>query len=226
MDPKVGDVWQAIDDQRSRLADLLEDLSEQEWAAPSLCRGWRVRDVAAHLTLAHMGPLAAARDLARARGSFDRMIRDTALRRARLPVHAYAPMLRAMVGSRKKAPGVTPLEPLIDVLVHGQDIAIPLRRDRPMPTRAAQMAADRVWPNLFPFRAARRLPAVRFVATDCAWSAGQGTAVQGPIGAILLVLTGRPAGLARLSGPGLGQLESLTHNHPVPNAPQRRHGRA
>jgi uncharacterized protein (TIGR03083 family) len=55
---KVG-VWRAIDDERSRLADLMEGLSDAEWRTPSLCAGWTVRDVAAHLTLAHLGVRAA-----------------------------------------------------------------------------------------------------------------------------------------------------------------------
>ena len=42
-------IWAAIDRERLDLADLLDDLDEQEWAHPTLCAGWRVRDVAAHL---------------------------------------------------------------------------------------------------------------------------------------------------------------------------------
>ncbi len=72
------------------------------------------------------------------------MIRDTALRAASLPREEYPRRLRAMVGSRRTAPFVTPTEPLIDVLVHGQDIAVPLGRDRPVPTDAAVVAATRV----------------------------------------------------------------------------------
>ena len=45
------DVWTAIDDQRRLLAGMLADLSEQEWDHPSLCRGWTVRQVAAHVAL-------------------------------------------------------------------------------------------------------------------------------------------------------------------------------
>ena len=132
------EVWQAIDSERGSLADLFDSLSEQEWEAPSLCAGWRVRDVAAHLTLAQTGLFPAAVAAVRARGNFDRMIHDSAVRQARrLPVREYAPRLRAMAGSRRKAPGVSHLEPLIDVLVHGQDIAIPLGRPRPMPAGAA-----------------------------------------------------------------------------------------
>ena len=118
-DVDVGAVWQTIDAERLGLASLFDELAPHEWETPSLCVGWRVRDVAAHLTLAHMTASQAAVGMARAGGSFHRMIRDTALRQAALPVREYAPRLRGMVGSRRRTPGVTPLEPLIDVLVHG-----------------------------------------------------------------------------------------------------------
>jgi len=199
-------VWEVIDGERLSLADLLDELSAQEWETPSLCAGWRVRDVAAHLTLAQMGVWPAAVAAARARGNFNRMIHDTAVRQARRPAPEYAPRLRAMAGSRKKAPGVSHLEPLIDVLVHGQDIAIPLGRTRAMPTEAAMAAADRVWPDLFPWRAARKLGGFRFAATDCSWAAGDGELVEGSIAAILLLLTGRDAALPQLSGPGVAAL--------------------
>lgn len=203
------EAWQAIDQERLGLADLLDDLSAEEWEAPSLCTGWRVRDVAAHLTLSQMGLIPAVVAAARARGNFNRMVHDTAVRQARLPAREYAPRLRAMAGSRKKAPGVSHLEPLIDVLVHGQDIAIPLGRTRSMPTGAAMAAADRVWPDLFPWRPTRKLSGFRFAATDCSWSAGDGELVEGPIAAILLLLTGREVLLEQLSGPGAADLGGL-----------------
>jgi uncharacterized protein (TIGR03083 family) len=43
--------WAAIDDQRRALVQLLQGLSEQDWLRPSLCTGWTVRQVAAHLAL-------------------------------------------------------------------------------------------------------------------------------------------------------------------------------
>jgi uncharacterized protein (TIGR03083 family) len=46
-----GEVWTAIDDQRRALLHLLGGLSEEEWRRPSLCEGWTVRQVAAHLVL-------------------------------------------------------------------------------------------------------------------------------------------------------------------------------
>ncbi|MEU5882703.1 maleylpyruvate isomerase family mycothiol-dependent enzyme [Spirillospora sp. NPDC047279] len=201
-------VWRAIDDQRLSLAALFDDLSADEWERASLCEGWRVRDVAAHLTLAQTGFRGALPGLLRARGSLDRMIRDSAIRQAALPVESYAALLRDMVGSRGKAPVISHLEPLIDVLVHGQDIAIPLSRTRPMPADAAVAAAARVWPSLWPFRAGRRLAGMRLVATDHAWNAGEGLLVEGPISALLLVMTGRRAALPLLTGPGVPKIEA------------------
>ena len=45
-------VWQHIDHERAWLADLLESLPPEAWQQPSLCEGWTVRDVGAHLTFA------------------------------------------------------------------------------------------------------------------------------------------------------------------------------
>ena len=44
-------LWAGIDDQRSRTAALLEGLAPEQWDHPSLCDGWTVRHVAAHLTM-------------------------------------------------------------------------------------------------------------------------------------------------------------------------------
>lgn len=202
--------WAVIDEQRLDLADLLESLSEQEWATPSLCTGWRVRDVAAHLALAHTSRRQALVHLVRARGSFDRMVHDSAVRHAALPPGQLVEQIRAMAGSRRLAPGVSHLEPLLDVLVHGQDIAIPLGRERAVPLEAATTVATRVWTYRWPlstaFRAQRRLRGLELVATDTDWRAGAGERVEGPIQAILLLLTGRTAALDRLAGAGVRRL--------------------
>lgn len=202
------EVWQTTDEERLSLADLLDDLSAEEWETPSLCAGWRVRDVAAHLTLAHAGLPLAMLWMLRARGNFNRMIRDSALRQARLPVEQFPARLRGMAGSRRKAPGVTHLEPFLDILVHGQDIAIPLGRTRAVPTEAAATAATRAWSIGWPFHAARKLSGFRLVATDHPWSTGKGVDVEGPMAAILLLITGRQAALPQLAGPGVAELEA------------------
>ncbi|MGY1740038.1 MULTISPECIES: maleylpyruvate isomerase family mycothiol-dependent enzyme [unclassified Blastococcus] len=206
----VDTVWRTIDAERTSLADLVEDLAPAEWQTPSLCDAWRVGDVAVHLTQAHMGMWDATVAAVRARGSFDRMIRDSALRAAGLPREECARRLRAMAGSRKMAPFLTPAQPLIDVLVHGQDMAIPLGRSRPMPPAAAAVAAETVWRLSFPFRARRRLAGYRLTADDADLALGAGAPVHGPAAAVLLLVTGRTAAaLEQLEGDGARELEAV-----------------
>jgi uncharacterized protein (TIGR03083 family) len=202
----LDELWATIDAERTGLADLLADLDPAEWAQPSLCAGWRVRDVAAHLTLAHAGVGFAVPALLRAHGSFDRMVHDTAVARAVAPTAELVAGIRAMVGSRRHAVGTTAVEPLLDVLVHGQDIAVPLGREHPVPPVAAATAATRAWRMGWPFWARRRLRGVGLAATDSGWRAGDGPAVRGTTGDLLLLVTGRRQVLPRLTGPGVARL--------------------
>ncbi len=200
------DVWAAIDLQRRRTADLLAGLSEEQWARPSLCEGWAVRDVAAHLTLQQMGPVAALGSALRHPGGLNRVIREAARDRARRPADRLVVGVRASVGSRRPNVGMTNLETLIDILVHGQDIAVPLGLELEMPPEAAAAAAERVRASGGTRKAQvfRHLPleGFRLSATDVSWAAGEGPEIRGPIAALLLLLTGRRAGLDRLTGDG------------------------
>ena len=81
----LDDGWHAIDEQRLTVAALLEDLNDQEWTQPSLCEGWTVRDVAAHLTLQQIGPGQALAQIVRHPGGMNRMIHNAACRRAAAP---------------------------------------------------------------------------------------------------------------------------------------------
>jgi uncharacterized protein (TIGR03083 family) len=198
--------WASITAQRLSLAELLDGLSAAEWEQPSLCAGWRVRDVAAHVAMAPQAPGLGAMlaDAVRARGSFHRLNHDVAVRLAARPTQDIVAELRATAQSRR-LPAVTSYRNILfDVLVHTQDIAIPLGRNEPMPLEAAQAGAERVWTMGWPFWARRRLRGVRLVATDTDWSVGAGTELSGPIGMLLLLLTGRTStAIPHLSGPGV-----------------------
>jgi uncharacterized protein (TIGR03083 family) len=195
-------VWSVIDAQRIAVADLLLDLSGDEWRTPSLCAGWTVGDVAAHLAWQQLAPLSGlVGGLIRARGNMDRLIRDAAPRygRSRSP-ERLAAEIRGLAGTRKHPPGLSHREVLIDILVHPQDIAVPLGRSHPMPAEAAAVAATAVWKMDKPFRAASRFAGRRLVATDTDWSAGGGDVLERPMRELLLIMTGRRTGVRRSPG--------------------------
>jgi len=196
-------IWQAIDAQRTSLTDLLEQLADDEWLQPSLCAGWTVRDVAAHLTFQQLGPGATLGMMLRWQGSLDRTIQHVArLRAVTLTTRQIIAEIRGTIGSRRHTFGVTYLETLTDILVHSQDIALPLGRRLGIPPDAAAVAASRVlsmrWPP--PLPSARKMAGVRLSATDTSWSAGDGPEVRAPMAALLLVCCGRLAALPQLSG--------------------------
>ena len=191
-------VWQHIDSQRLEIACLIEEIDARgpaQWSAPSLCDGWTVRDVAAHLTHSAIGMPKMLLEAARSGFRFNTVVNRLAVGDRRPPAE-IATGLRGLVGSRRHPPGTTAMEPLIDVLVHAQDICVPLGIDRPMPIDAAVAAAERVWQMGFPFHARRRLSGTRLVATDADFAVGEGAEVAAPIRELLLVLTGRQAAVA------------------------------
>jgi uncharacterized protein (TIGR03083 family) len=227
MTPAQADaLWDAIDDQRTRTTDLLERLSMEQWDHPSLCQGWTVRHVAAHLTLQQQR----VRDVAAFVARNPRMLRNPTLNAT---IHHSAVLqaqvltnqeiitrIKAMIGSRRHNAFVTPLETLTDILVHSQDIAIPLGLDLTMWPTASTLAATRQWDTRGTWLTTvfRPLPLDRYHlnATDTDWTRGQGSEVAGPIGALLLLLTGRTAtALPHLSGSGL---LTLTERSAVPRA--------
>jgi uncharacterized protein (TIGR03083 family) len=206
-------VWTAIDGHRRTLVDLLAGLPEEEWSRPSLCDGWTVRDVAAHLALQNATWAMMPRtliDLVR-HGGMNGAIRAMACRHAEEPADVIVAEIRDRIGVWRPLPTVTFRETVIDYLVHGADIALPLGRSLEMPRDLAVIAADRVWSSPRMFHARKNLAGYRLVADDVPWTAGEGHQVTGPISALLLLLTGRPAALAYLSGSGVtGVRELLT----------------
>jgi len=202
--------WRAVRAVRLGVADLLETLSAQEWDAASLCRGWRVRDVAGHLSivptittweLLSAGPLAGF--------NMHRMNTRLAVRHGSRPPEEILAHLRAHAGDRRTARLLDTRNSLFDVIVHSQDIAIPLGRQFTVPAEYTRLGLQRVWEMGWPFQAARRLAGLTLQATDTDWVVGSGPQVNGPALSLLLLLTGRTSTAVRtLSGPGLSTVRA------------------
>jgi uncharacterized protein (TIGR03083 family) len=202
--------WTTIAAERLALADLLETLTPEQWATPSLCAGWTVRHVAAHLMAGPTGSTTGfLRAMVRARGSFDRANHSLAEDRARLPTDTLVADIRAHAGSRFTPPTMDWHAPLTDLLVHRLDITVPLGLDtgRPVDPWAdalGLLVSRRAAPGFLP----RGLPELTYAATDLDWSRGSGPRVEAPVEALALAITRRPVRLEAVAGPGSEALRS------------------
>ena len=197
----------AVRTERLNLCDYLDALTDAQWAAQSLCSAWTVREVTAHLTVTTRATIPfVIRSAIKARGSFDRMTANVARdRAAQFTTTELVQQLRESADSSRRIVGSGPMDPLMDLLIHGQDIARPLERPHHMRTEVALAALEYVAPNRF-LGGPKRVGGLELVATDAEWSTGEGPTVRGTAENLLLVSAGRSAALPHLTGPGVDGL--------------------
>ena len=195
--------------QRRLLADLLSGLSDGEWATSSLCSGWTVREVAAHLTMAFdLSKLSLVVQVVKAGGNYDKVADRYAKTAAAAPPSTLVATLRANAESRFTPPGLGPEAPLTDIVVHGLDIGVPVGKVPPLPAESANTVLGfLVSPKATRGFVRKGLVAgLRCESSDSGWAAGSGPSVSGTAQSLVLALTGRRAGLAGLAGEGAGDL--------------------
>jgi len=207
--------WTYVEAERRSLAALLEGLTDEQWESPSLCARWRVRDVAAHVAMTPAGAPSTweiVTGVARARGDLWRFGCTVAV--AWADAHTTADVVAVLdqqAGSRRMPVVTNAQNILLDVLVHGQDIAVPLGLDRPVPTEPGLEAFHRIWSMGWPFHARTRLAGLTLEATDTDLTVGAGPVVRGRLADLLLLTTGRTEGARpRLEGPGADLLPVTT----------------
>jgi uncharacterized protein (TIGR03083 family) len=190
-----------IADEYGALADLLEAAGPDAWDAPSLCEGWRTREVVAHMTMpARYDTAAFMAELDAAGGDFTRFSNAVAARDGALPVAALVAGLRSPVLHEWQPPGGGADGALLHCVIHALDIveAVPLARRVPDARIRAvlDLVASADAPDLFGVDRS----GVELRADDLAWSAGTGTVVSGPAQALVLAACGRLLPPGRLHG--------------------------
>ncbi len=202
----MADLAELAAAERRDLADYVQGLTPQQWEQPSLCSGWTVRDVVAHVpSYDELSWPAVLALFARSGFSLARCNQvgvelgrplSTEQLAARLRTHAIPRGVTAMFGS-----GIA----LTDGVIHHQDIRRALGHPRVVP-EARLVAALRFAPRARALPAPANLRDLRLVATDVDWTHGTGPEVRGPGEALLVALAGRSQGLSELRGPGLDLL--------------------
>lgn len=191
-----------VADERRDLVAFLRTLSDDEWETPSLCDGWRVRDVVAHLCYDAMSLPAYLLVAVRSAFGADRMNARLVDAERRTPTSALTDKLETTIGGGNFVTLVPKLA-LADVVVHHQDIRRPLGRRREVPQERILSVLDH--PDQFT-SPRRRTRGLRFVATDVAWSKGDGLEVRGTGEALALAIAGRSVVLDELEGEGVDLL--------------------
>ncbi|MEV0247819.1 maleylpyruvate isomerase family mycothiol-dependent enzyme [Nocardia sp. NPDC050712] len=194
------EIRKAIEAERRDLADVLAGLDESAWDRPSLCAGWRVREVVAHITMAYRMSLPKfALEMARSRGDFNRMA-DRVARKdtARLSTADLARSVQDNITHPWKPPGSGYEATLGHDIIHGLDITVALGLDRRVPEdRLRYVLSDQTTKSIEFFGA--DLDGLELRADDMDWTFGSGTPLTGHAQDLLLVQCGRklPAGHLR-----------------------------
>ena len=203
------DAWATVVEERHGVAALAESLSAEQLASPSLCDGWSVQDVFAHLTVPlTVGTGEIAWTGIKNFGNVPKTIDALTQVRCRQPVEVTIAALRERAGSRFHPPGFGAIAPMTDLFVHGLDVRRPLGIDRELPAEPMRAVLD----FLVSRKAAQAFSkkgitkGLRFEADDLDWSWGDGALVRGHVDDLLLALTGRRTPLPSLSGEGVEAL--------------------
>jgi uncharacterized protein (TIGR03083 family) len=192
------------DEENADFSAYLHSLDDADWERPSLCEGWRVRDVVGHILYGNEMRLSTLPfRLARYGFSSDRS--GNAYSKARAEGRPPAELVQAF-DERDPWAGTCRVFPprltLLDRLVHHQDIRRALGHDRQIPEARVVAVLDAT-PRLGSvFGAKRRTKGLRFEASDVDWSWGDGPAVIGPGEALVMTMLGRAQPLPELSGDG------------------------
>ncbi len=203
----MGDVWSLVHAERAALIDDLERLDAGSWEVPSLCPGWTVHDVVAHLVdTARTTRLGFVVGLARAGFDFDRQnARGVERERGSSPQETLERLRR--VASRTSTPPAPLDTRLVEEVVHGEDIRRPLGLTRSYPDEAVVRALRLQARTPASFGGAKELVArVRLTATDADVSIGNGRELTGTALSLLLAVSGRQVAVDDLAGPGVEAL--------------------
>lgn len=200
----MQDVWELVHAERKALIDDLLELSPEQWEHPSMCSGWTVHDVAAHLVdNARTTTPRLLIAMLRARFDFDRQNSNGVAAEKGSTAELTLQRLQEVAG-RKSGPPAPLASRLVEEVAHGEDIRRPLGITRSYPMQAVTAGIRYQTRTSQSFGGAKELAQrVSLVAEDAGVIFGTGPEVRGPALELLMIATAREAREGSLSGPGI-----------------------
>lgn len=208
-------VWPTVHDERQTLIRDLESLTPKQWTQPSLCPGWDIHDVVAHLVdSAKTSRLGFLRRLIAAKFDFDKdNAHGITMERAATSEATLAEFRR--IRKATKTPPAALATRLVEVIVHGEDIRRPLGLFHSYPGESIVTALRYQLGTGISFGGGKeRAAEFRLQASDSRFEHGSGPEVKGTSLALLMAISGRPVDKEDFSGEGaatfVGKLEQAS----------------
>lgn len=173
------------------LADLLADGPAEAWDAATLCAGWQVRHVVAHVTMpARLTPERFGAEMAAAGGDFGRLSDTVAARDGALPTDDLLADLRSPTLHQWEPPGGGAAGALSHAVIHSLDVTVALDQPAVAPDGAVVAVLDQLTAANGAFFGLD-LTGTRLEADDVDWAWGEGDVVRAGSGDLVALLGGR-----------------------------------
>ena len=196
-----ADITRSIAAERRELAEVLAGLPPESWDSPTLCAGWRVREVVAHITMPFRYPLPRfAFEMIRSRGNFNRMADRCARRDGAAPPVELSLSLRDNERNPWKPPGGGYQGALTHDVIHGLDITVALGLGRRVPLDRLRIVLAGVTAAKSVRFFGTDLDGIELRADDLDWSLGSGAPVSGSAQDLALFVCGRKLPPGHLHG--------------------------
>jgi uncharacterized protein (TIGR03083 family) len=211
-------LWPLVHAERAALAADLADLTDEQWATPSLCTEFSAREVLAHITVAAcLNPVRWMVGVIRCRFDFDKQVAMRLAEQLGATPAETLQRFRDVVTSTTKPP-LPVVAMLGEAIVHGEDIRRPLGIYRDYPIETVTRLAEYYQSSDLVVLAKGRIGGLRLVATDGPFTTGSGPLVSGTTLALIMAMTGRTAFRDELDGEGV---EALTSRAPAAKKSRR-----
>jgi uncharacterized protein (TIGR03083 family) len=185
----MTEIRTAVTGERADLAVLLEELPAADWDRPTLCEGWRVRELVAHIVMPYRLSTA---------GFVLGMLRTGREAAALSPVE-LTETLKKNIDHPWKPPGGGDQGALSHDVIHGLDLTVALGIDRQVPPERLHHILDDMDPRGVKFFGVD-LDGIQLRATDLGWTYGTGEPLTGTAQDLLLVISGRRLPPGHLNG--------------------------
>ncbi|MEU6727516.1 maleylpyruvate isomerase family mycothiol-dependent enzyme [Nonomuraea wenchangensis] len=196
-------MWPLVHAERAALAADLAELTDEQWATPSLCAGLTVREVLAHLIAgASLNSVRWMAGVIRCRFDFDKQVAMRLAEQLGGNAAETHDRFRRVITSTTKPP-LPVVAMLGETIVHAEDIRRPLGIHHDYPVETLTRTAEYYSGSDLVLPAKKRIDGLRLVADDGPFTTGSGPLVSGSTLALIMAMTGRAAYCDELAGDGV-----------------------